>query len=67
MDDLITPGPADYINYLIAVGDIQAARAWQDYQVRCGRAAALEGGLFCHAAPVAWQRGYVEALQDMEH
>ena len=66
--DIIEPGsPSEYINYLLAVGDLPAARRWQNEKVLEGRRAALNGERFCEAFPAAWQVGYVEALQDMEH
>lgn len=65
--DIITPGsPSEYIVYLLAVGDFPAARRWQNEKLLEGRRAALNGELFPYYAPAATQRGYAEALSDLE-
>lgn len=55
---------AEYVAYLIRSGAYAEAYTLQQVQVREGCLAALAGESFNPAAPVAWQRGYTEALQD---
>lgn len=64
-DTIIPPAsPAEYVNYLLECGDLAAAYEWQAQKVAEGQAAALAGEPFRDCMPAAWQRGYVEALQD---
>jgi hypothetical protein len=55
---------AEHVAYLIRSGAYAEAYTLQQTQANEGRTAALDGEMFNPAAPVAWQRGYTEALQD---
>lgn len=55
---------AEHVAHLIRIGAYAEAYALQQVQANEGRSAALDGDTFNAAAPVAWQRGYTEALQD---
>lgn len=55
---------AEHVAYLIRTGNYGEAYTLQQAQANEGRTAALDGESFNAAAPVAWQRGYIEALQD---
>jgi hypothetical protein len=55
---------AEHVAYLIRIGAYAEAYTLQQVQANEGRTAALDGASFNAAAPVAWQRGYTEALQD---
>lgn len=55
---------AEHVAYLLRIGAYAEAYTLQQVQANEGRTAALDGECFNDAAPVAWQRGYVETLQD---